>query len=60
MGEPKSAAGLGYPGKVIGRPPARNWQVVGRRAEVLADRHDLHADRLQVGKHTDDFFLGLA
>jgi hypothetical protein len=60
VGEAKGSAGLCDPGELFWRPPARYWEVAGGRAQVLADRHDLHADRLQVGKHTDDFFLGLA
>ena len=56
----KGAARLCEQGEVLRRPPARHWKVAGRRAQVLADRDNLHSDRLQVGKHTDDFCLGLA
>ena len=60
MREPQGPTHLADLLELLRSPPALHRQVGRGRAQVLADRDDVHADRSQVGESAHHLVLGLA
>ena len=45
-------------GELVRMNPTSNGRVVGRRPQVLTNRHNVHADSRKIGQASIDFFAG--